>query len=149
MSKSTKNQGRRKSPKAKSPGRRQSRNSRYRSGLEVRNAKHLKENGVSFEYETLKIKWEDNRTRTYTPDFILPNGIIVETKGRFLSDDRRKHLEVKRQRPELDIRFVFSNPYSKLYKGSQTTYAQWCEKNGFLYASGDIPIEWTQENNGD
>jgi hypothetical protein len=52
---------------------------------------------------------------------------------------------VKQQHPELDIRFVFSNPKAKLYKGSKTTYGKWCEKNGFLYAKETIPIEWIKE----
>ena len=61
---------------------------RFRSGLEERNAKYLQKKRVKFEYETLKIKWQDLRFKTYTPDFILPNGIIIETKGRFTLPDR-------------------------------------------------------------
>ena len=45
----------------------------------------------------------------YIPDFVLDNGIIIETKGLFTSEDRRKHIEVQKQHPELDIRFVFTN----------------------------------------
>ena len=29
---------------------------------------------------------------TYTIDFTLPNGILVETKGRWVAEDRKKHL---------------------------------------------------------
>lgn len=96
-------------------------------------------------YEQLKIEWEDLRYRTYTPDFQLDNGILIETKGQFDSEDRHKHIEVRRQHPELDIRFVFSNARSKLYKGSKTTYAQWCEKREFLWANRVIPEEWLKE----
>jgi len=96
-------------------------------------------------YEQLKIEWEDLRYRTYTPDFQLDNGILIETKGQFDSEDRHKHIEVRRQHPELDIRFVFSNARSKLYKGSKTTYAQWCEKKEFLWANRVIPEEWLKE----
>lgn len=116
----------------------------YRSGLEDKISKDLKERGVKFEYETFKIKYEVNENRTYTPDFILPNGIIIESKGRFTTADRKKHLLVKKQHPELDIRFVFSNSNSKLYKGSKSTYAAWCEKHGFMYADKRIPDEWTK-----
>ena len=118
---------------------------RFRSGLEERTAKYLRKLKVKFTYEKLKIKWQDLRYKTYTPDFVLANGIIIETKVRFISSDRTKHLMVKRQHPELDIRFVFSNPNAKLYKGSKTTYASWCEKNGFMYAKENIPIEWIKE----
>ena len=53
---------------------------RYRSGLEKRTAQYLRKHKVKFKYETLKIQWQDMRFRTYTPDFVLPNGIIIETK---------------------------------------------------------------------
>jgi len=117
----------------------------YRSGLEDKISKQLQESGVSFEYETLKIQYEVNETRRYTPDFILPNGIIIETKGRFVAADRKKHLLIQQQHSELDIRFVFSNSRAKLSKGAKSTYGEWCEKHGFLYADKQIPEEWLSE----
>jgi hypothetical protein len=81
----------------------------------------------------------------YTPDFLLPNGIIVETKGRFLTEDRQKHLLIQAQHPELDIRFVFSNSRARISKASSTTYAMWCEKHGFRYADKLIPQAWLME----
>ena len=118
---------------------------RYRSGLERVVAEFLKQNKKNFRYEDLKIEWKDLRYRTYTPDFILDNGIIVETKGIFDNEDRRKHLAVREQHPELDIRLVFSNAKAKLYKGSKTTYAMWCDKNNFLYSHRVIPPDWLKE----
>ena len=117
----------------------------YRSGLEDKISKQLQKSGVSFEYETLKIQYEVNETRRYTPDFILPNGIIIETKGRFVAADRKKHLLIQQQHSELDIRFVFSNSRAKLSKGAKSTYGEWCEKHGFLYADKQIPEEWLDE----
>ena len=114
----------------------------YRSGLEDDIAKDLKDRGVNFEYEKLKVQWQLLENKTYTPDFILPNGIIIESKGRFVPEDRKKHLKVREQNPKLDIRFVFSNSRNKIRKGSKTTYAMWCEKNNFLYADKRIPDEW-------
>ena len=118
----------------------------YRSGLEDKVAKELTDKGIPFDYEKLKIKWVDHKNRTYTPDFELPNGIIIETKGRFLAPDRMKHLAVREQYPEYDIRFVFSNPYAKLSKVSKTTYADWCDQKGFLWAAKTIPEEWIDES---
>ena len=118
---------------------------RFRSGLEKRTAAYLKKLKIKFEYEKMRIKWQDLRFKTYTPDFVLDNGIIIEAKGRFIQSDRTKHLMVKAQHPEHDIRFVFSNPTQKLYKGSKTTYGDWCEKNGFKYAKEIIPVEWIKE----
>tara|TARA_X000001388_G_scaffold66255_1_gene53025 strand:- start:535 stop:990 length:456 start_codon:yes stop_codon:yes gene_type:complete len=118
---------------------------RYRSGLEREVAEYLKDKQSKVRYEVLKIEWEDLRYRTYTPDFMLDNGIIIETKGIFDSEDRRKHLEVRKQHPKLDIRFVFSNSMAKLYKGSKTRYCNWCDKNGFMWAHRVIPEEWLKE----
>lgn len=117
----------------------------WRSGLEEEVGNQIKEFGLEVHYETEKIKWVDLKHRTYTPDFKLPNGIIIETKGRFTFTDRRKHVEIQKQYPDLDIRFVFSNSNSKLYKGSKTTYAQWCEQKGFKWADKKIPEEWFNE----
>lgn len=119
----------------------------YRSGLERSVAKELADLGVAFGYEDQKVEYKVSEVRKYTPDFTLPNGVIIETKGRFTTYDRKKHLLIQRQNPFLDIRFVFSNPNSKLYKGSKSTYASWCEKNGFMYAKKSIPKEWIDENN--
>ena len=115
---------------------------KYRSGLEKQTALVLSECQKKVRYELLKIEWEDVRHRTYTPDFQLDNGIFIETKGIFDSEDRRKHIEVRRQHPELDIRFVFSNAKAKLYKGAKSRYCDWCEKNDFLYSHRLIPQEW-------
>ena len=55
----------------------------YRSGLELKVAQYLDTKKVIFKYEAIKIEWEDLAYRTYTPDFILPNNIIIEAKGRY------------------------------------------------------------------
>lgn len=119
----------------------------FRSGLEERVASELRDQQVDFQYEQLKINYVvPERPAKYTPDFLLPNGIIVETKGRFLVADRQKHLLIKKQNPELDIRFVFSRSASPINKGSKTTYAMWCERNGFKYADKSIPKSWIKES---
>ena len=119
---------------------------KYRSGLEKKVGDSLKQQKIKAKYETLKIKYIKPATpHMYTPDFILPNGIIIEVKGLFNSSDRKKHILVKDQHPNLDIRFVFSNSKSKLYKKSKSTYRDWCIKHGFLYADKDIPQEWIKE----
>jgi hypothetical protein len=118
----------------------------YRSGLEDTIANQLDMMRVKYKYEELKISYTVPESKhKYTPDFQLPNGIIVETKGRFVTADRKKHLLVKQQHPELDIRFVFSNPRCKISKVSKTTYADWCDKYGFKYSAKMIPEEWINE----
>ena len=118
---------------------------RYRSGLEKEVAAYLRKTQKKVRYEVLKVEWEDLRYRTYTPDFVLDNGIIIETKGIFDSDDRRKHREIQRQHPELDIRFVFSNAKAKLYKGAKSRYFDWCEQHKFQWANRVIPEDWLKE----
>jgi len=118
----------------------------YRSGLEETIANELAAAGIAYGYENFVIAYsKPARVSKYTPDFNLPNGIIVETKGRFLTADRQKHLLVKAQHPDLDIRFVFSNSRQRISKQSTTTYAMWCEKNGFKYADKHIPATWLTE----
>ena len=118
----------------------------FRSGLEERIAEQLDKAGVEYTYEKLKLDYVKPASKhVYTPDFVLSNGIIIETKGRFLLADRQKHILVKRHNPALDIRFVFSNSNARISKASTTTYAQWCIKNGFKYADKTIPEEWINE----
>jgi len=117
----------------------------YRSGLEQKLALYLTQLRVKYSYESIKIEWEDLAYRTYTPDFILDNGIIVETKGMFTAMDRRKHIAIKKQHPKLDIRFIFENSRRKLRKGAKSTYAQWCDRYGFEYDNRVIPEAWLKE----
>jgi hypothetical protein len=101
--------------------------------------------GIPYAYEEFKIPWVLHKDCTYTPDFLLPNGIIVETKGRFVTSDRQKHLAIQKQEPLLDIRFVFSRANAKLSKASATTYAKWCSSKGFKYADLTVPASWLAE----
>jgi hypothetical protein len=120
----------------------------YRSGLEEKVSRQLEASGLPWSYESMKIRYLEPETwHTYTPDFPLGKNaqIIIETKGQFKSEDRKKHIMLKAQYPELDIRFVFDNPDNKIYKGSKTTYADWCRKNGFKWATSLIPQEWLEE----
>ncbi len=118
----------------------------YRSGFEHKVSEQLKENKVKFEYETTVIPYIKPETKhTYTIDFTLPNGILVETKGRWVAEDRKKHLLIKKQHPELDIRIVFMSGKTKIRKGSKTTYGSYCDKHGIPWAEKTIPQEWFSE----
>jgi hypothetical protein len=119
----------------------------YRSGLEGKISHYLDENGVAYRYEHIKVRYVvPARSASYTPDWwITGNGIIIEGKGIFEVDDRKKHLLIKHQHPDLDIRFVFTRSASRLYKASPTTYAMWCETHHFLYADKLPPLDWLHE----
>ena len=118
----------------------------YRSGFEHTVSKELTEAKIKFEYETTVISYIKPETNhTYTIDFTLPNGILVETKGRWVLEDRKKHLLIQKQHPELDIRMVFMNPNGKIRKGSKTTYATFWDKHEIRWAAKTIPQEWYRE----
>tara|TARA_R110002012_G_scaffold321162_1_gene547856 strand:+ start:3224 stop:3706 length:483 start_codon:yes stop_codon:yes gene_type:complete len=118
----------------------------YRSGFEAAVCGKLDEDKVKYEYESLVIPYtQPELKRTYTPDIILTNGLIIELKGQLTKEDRQKHLLIKKQRPDLDIRFVLQNHKVKLYKSSKTTYGNWLTKNNFKWAGRFIPVEWIDE----
>jgi hypothetical protein len=119
----------------------------YRSGLEEQIQEALDSAGVAAQYEQEKIPFViPAKNSKYLPDWRLPNGIIIEAKGRFVLADRQKHLLIKQQHPEEDIRFIFYNANAKLDKRSKTTQAEWAEKNGFKYSDWKtfkgVPEEW-------
>lgn len=125
-----------------------------RSGLEDEACRQLDSGGFSYGYEQVKIQYIKPPS-SYKLDFNITTKsgkeIWVETKGRFMPVDRTKHLLIKQQHPEVDIRFVFQDPNTKLSKKSKTTYGQWCTKHGFKFAKADrkngviIPKEWLDE----
>lgn len=115
-----------------------------RSRFEDRITDQLEALGVRYDYEGIRLAYTP-KDRVYIPDFTItrPRGSVihVEAKGYFTSADRSKMLAVKREYPELDIRFVFQRN-NTLSKKSKTTYAEWAAANGFPWAVGEIPEAW-------
>lgn len=117
-------------------------NPKLRSQFEWRIWKDLKKKKIKAEYEPFYIDYI--LQKRYLPDFVLPNGVLVEAKGVLDYESRNKLLAVKAQHPEYDIRIVFMNSKNKLKKGGKMTYAKWAEVNGFPWAEGFIPKEWSK-----
>ena len=116
---------------------------KFRSGSERTCSDLLNERRVAYDYEPTKFSYVI--MKTYLPDFYLPEyDFYIEVKGRFTSQDRAKHLHIKEQHPELDIRFMFDNPNAKLYKGSSSTYGEWASKHNYLFCKTKegLPKEW-------
>ena len=114
----------------------------FRSEFERGFAHWLIKNEITYEYELQYIEYQP-KIKRYTPDFyLLKQNIFIETKGFFDLADRQKHLLVKEQNPEFDIRFLFVNAKNKLNKSSKTTYGEWCDKNKILWAEQRIPKNW-------
>lgn len=114
---------------------------KYRSSLEVSVADQLTKSGVAFEYEAVQLPY----TSEYNPDFLLPNGILIECKGyhRNFKEALAKLIKVKKQHPEKDIRIVWDNAKMKISK--TMTSADWSEKHGFPWAHKEIPEAWLKE----
>ena len=114
---------------------------RYRSKFE----RMIGESNPEAKYEAMVLEYlVPEKPHVYTPDWLLPNGVIVETKGRFTYYDREKMLQVKRNHPDADIRFVFQRD-NKMSRTSKQRYSDWCVKHGFQYAIGNIPESWYSE----
>lgn len=130
----------------------------YRSGFENSFSEFLKGHSIAFEYEKHTLAYvkeicqhcgEITKTGKYTPDFVIERKkgkrLIVETKGRFTSQDRTKMLNVKKSNPEEDIRIVFQRD-NAIRKGSKTTYTDWATKNGFPSHIGKtMPLDWLRK----
>ena len=115
--------------------------SKYRSKLEEKVADLLSQLDVDYEYETKKIPYVIQHN--YTPDFILPNHIVLECKGYWDAADRRKIKTIVKDNPDIDLRMVFQAPYNTISKKSKTTYAQWCEKHDIPWTHfHNIPLDW-------
>jgi len=103
----------------------------YRSQFEVSVADIL---GDKADYEPERINFiQPAQSRYYLPDFKTKTGIYIECKGKWTSDDRKKHVWLREQHPEKRIVILFQNANVKLNKRSKTSYADWATKNN---------IEW-------
>src|SRR5690606_10256721 len=93
-----------------------------RSGLELAVATYLEEEGIKYEYESITLTWNERyprakcnecgsseiyQQRKYVPDFILGNGVVIETKGRLTSRDRKILAGVRKCNPDANIKLLF------------------------------------------
>ncbi len=118
----------------------------FRSGLEDKIIKQLEEYGLDPKYESVKLPYVIPASHhIYTPDFPVCKSIVIETKGRWVLEDRQKMLLMIEQHPEIEFRMVFYNANQKIKKGSKTTYGMWCDKHNIKWADKTIPEEWIKE----
>lgn len=142
----------------------------FDSNLECNNYKLLEKLGATFSYNSENCMFNYNKRlkegvcftcgsddvaskHLYTTDFeIVTNGtgkkIYVETKGAgycWQPETRTKHLILKKEFPDMDLRFVFSNWNAKIKRGSKTSSREWCERYGFICADKWIPKGWLDE----
>lgn len=115
----------------------------FRSGLEERIIKQLEEYDIKPNYESIELDYIIPESKhVYTPDFPVCKSIVIETKGRWVLEDRQKMLLLIEQHPEMEFRMLFYNANQKIRKGSKTSYADWCDKHNIKWANKEIPQEW-------
>jgi hypothetical protein len=126
-----------------------------RSGYEARIKENLDERGYGYGYETRTYNYTKvicpccggiAQSGEYTPDFVFERGnivyLLVEGKGQFTPDDRRKLINVTRENPGINLRILFQKN-DRLGKGSETRNTDWALKHGFYCAVGEvIPDAW-------
>lgn len=130
-----------------------------RSGLERQHYEELKASGIEFKYEPIKIEYrrrvskgvckkcgetEVYQRKIYIPDWVLENGIHIESKGRLTSQDRAKLMAVKDQHPTIDLRIVFG-ANNKIHKAKAKRYAEWASEHGFKFGIKVIPQSWMKK----
>ena len=132
--------------KRKAPGRAEARKHAALCGMrsmgEVYCASDLDARGKKYEYEARRLTYQYD-PQTYTPDFVLPNGVIVEFKGKMVGETRKKLLAIRRCNPNLTIGIVFQKANNKLStRPNSKRYWEWAEASGFLYSESFIPDAW-------
>jgi len=134
-----------------------------RSKFETLVAASLKRHRVAFEYEPFNVKYSSNvagasckscgsknvrKNRNYRPDFVLGNGIYLESKGKLTSPDRSKIIAILETsdvitRDNYRLLFMRDNTLSKT---SETRYSEWATKHGIIFhvsSTGEVPKNWT------
>lgn len=135
------------------------RRGQFRSKFEWLIALDLYERKRTWEYEAVVLDYEQKvykgvcadcgssevkSARKYTPDWLLPNGILVESKGNFTPKNRTLMLDVIEANPDRDIRMLFQAD-NFMTRKKVGRYSDWCNKKGIKYAIGRIPDEWFEE----
>lgn len=123
---------------------------RFKSRFERTVADLIKREGYPVLYEIEKIPFvQPEKHRNYNPDFVLNtkggHKIYIEAKGRWTLADRQKHLWLRDQHPELDIRLVFMNPNVKITKTSKTTYRVWAQQQGIVCGTLEDLRQWMKD----
>lgn len=118
----------------------------YRSGLEKTIQESLIEYDIEPNYEGREFPYIVPESKhKYTPDFPVSPHIVIETKGRWVLEDRQKMLLLIQQYPNISFRMLFQKASQKIKKGSKTSYADWCDKHSIMWAEKTIPQEWLKD----
>ena len=117
----------------------------FKSNFE-RTVRKLLPKWIKYEAATIEFK-QPEKDRKYNPDWMVNETTFIETKGKLDLATRQKHIWIKQQHPEIIVYFLFMNAFNRITKKSKTTYADWCEANGFEWADikMGIPKHWVKK----
>ena len=95
-----------------------------------------------------------SKVGSYCPDFKVAGPkmaafFMSKAKGFSALEDRHKHLLIKEQCPASKSVSFSVTANAKLYRGSPTSYADWCRQHGFQFADKTIPETWLSEGESD
>lgn len=122
---------------------RRKRTNRYKSKWEETVAAQIQALKIPLLYETDVVEYIVPESKhKYHPDFKVAENIYIESKGKWVAEDRKKHLLIQEQHPEVKIYIVFMNANQKIRKGSKTTYGEWASKHNIEWAHKKIKKEW-------
>ena len=106
---------------------------------------------IPWQYEPESFEWVPPLAM-YTPDFKIEcedgSYFWIEYKGYLRDKEKTKMREIRKQRPDLNIRFVFEDALKpvagarKRKDGTKQSHAEWAIKNGYRWANKFIPMEW-------
>ena len=129
----------------------------FRSLYEEAVAASLGAKGMRFKYEEYELEFDLGvpnawceecdghnifQTKTYTPDFFLSNGVIIEAKGKLDLATRKRMVAVKAAHPTEDIRILFMKN-NRISRGAKSRYLDWAAHRGFIAAVGpEVPDTW-------
>jgi hypothetical protein len=134
------------------------------SAFEQQISDHLRGLEIPFEYERESLVFVKTisksvcrecgskrcgQERVYTPDFFLPDGVILEAKGYFDPSARARHKLIREQHPRLDLRLVFQRNHIIQSSKNKIRYSNWCEDNDIKYWVCDVQLpslEWLRSS---
>lgn len=120
----------------------------FRSAFEQSTANQLKAAKIEFKYEprehTIGYTLKANgicvdcgckaivTNHKYLPDFVINEKVIVETKGKWDAQDRKKAIEICNN-TDYTLVLLFQNPLQKITK--RVNYGKWCDLNNIKWLS--------------
>jgi predicted nuclease of restriction endonuclease-like RecB superfamily len=128
------------------PGRRLAKEYAAMAGMksigEVRCAADMDSKKIEWKYEIEKLRYQ-HKVQTYTPDFLLADGTLIEYKGKMTNETRKKLLSIKRCNPKRRLCIVFEKPDNKLSsRPNSQRYWQWAEANQFEWSDQVVDPRW-------